>query len=100
MIQGDTWPHKIVIPFSTDKLKAMQVVYVQAGTILYRKTLADSVLSGNKVQLTLSQRETLELSPKKDLEIQARFLTNDNVALNTEVFLVTVDPSYIREVLE
>lgn len=99
MRQGTTWPHKFKIPFSTSMLKSVQVVYAQGSNILFRKTIGDCILSGREVQLSLSQKETLKLDPKKELQLQLRLLTTDDVAFASNIFITGVEPSLDGEVL-
>ena len=60
MIIGSTPTHSFGIPFSTNLINELVITYSQDGKAVLTKTLADCVVSENKIELTLTQEETLK----------------------------------------
>lgn len=60
MIIGSTPTHSFGIPFSTNLINELVITYSQNEGKVLEKTLADCVVSESKIELTLTQEETLK----------------------------------------
>ena len=97
--EGTTPTHTFVLPFSTDVLKCVRIVYAQCNEVLFVRTNGDVTLEGNIVKTTLTQEETFMFDRTKLVEIQIRALTYDDDALASEPILVSVAKCLEKEVL-
>ena len=74
MIRGTTPLHIFRLPFSTENIEKLRVIYSQNNKPVVRKELRDCTLEGNTIKLKLTQEDTLELDSKFPVEIQVRVL--------------------------
>lgn len=78
MIRGTTPTHVFTVPFDTSVISKIKVIYSQKDSILVTKTEADCTISGNKIKVTLTRKETLSFDAKKPAEVQLEIFTIDN----------------------
>jgi len=74
MIRGTTPLHVFKLPFSTENIEKVRVIYSQNNKPVVKKELCDCTLEGNTIKLKLTQEDTLELDCKFPVEIQVRVL--------------------------
>lgn len=97
--QGTTPTHTFTVPFDTSTLKAVRIVYAQCDKVLFVRTGDDIKMGQNTIITTLTQEETLEIDPKKVVQIQVRVLTNSDDSLASDVMLVSAAKCLEQEVL-
>lgn len=99
MKRGTTPTHTFTLPFETDMIQKLHILYAQDEQVKIRKTEADCTKEGNAISLTLTQEDTLLLECKKTVEIQVRVLTLGGEALNSDIIRVPVERCLESEVL-
>lgn len=100
MIRGTTPKHKFVLPFTVDNVATARVVYSQSRTVIFVKTGDDLILSGNQIEIHLTQADTLSFRPRETVEIQVRILTPNGDALASGIHTTTVECCLENEVME
>ena len=86
IIRGTTPTLSFELPFAVSGLAEMYITISQKyENILINKTLNDCTASGNTVDVTLSQSDTLKLIPDKPCFIQVRTLDAGGVAKASEM---------------
>lgn len=91
MFRGTTPTHIFTLPFDTNTLKEVHIIYAQGDIPVITKTISDCTLDGKTITVKLSQEETFKLDCKKYVQIQIRVLTNSGEVLNSEVNVVRVE---------
>lgn len=89
-IQGTTPTVVMHLPFDVSTIVNLEIYFGQNGETLFTKGYNDCELSGNLLQVTLKQRDTLRLDEEEKLEIQARFRFNDDTVEATTIGKVRV----------
>ncbi len=64
---------------------------VKQRNVIIEKTLDDMTIADDKIEVTLSQKETLQFGAGLNAEIQLRCLSKSDVAYASEVLTVPVD---------
>lgn len=90
-IQGTTPTVVMHLPFDVSTIVNLEIYFGQNGERLFTKGYNDCELSGNLLQVTLKQRDTLRLDEEEKLEIQARFRFADDAVEATTKAKVKVD---------
>lgn len=92
--------HIFNIPFETDLIEKMRIVYAQSEEIILTKELSDCVLSDKSVSVTLTQEETYLFDNKKHaVEIQLHILTTGGDSVVSNIIRVLVEKCLDTEVL-
>jgi hypothetical protein len=99
MRQGTTPKHTFTLPFDTEDVAKVRVLYAQNDKLKIVKTEADAEMDGNAVSVTLTQEETFLLNPAFDTEIQIRVLTHNGEALGSDPITVDTEKCLHDEVL-
>lgn len=99
MIRGTTPLHVFTLPFSTDLIKNLRVIYSQNDEPILKKELDDCKLNGNTVEVKLSQVDTFTFNSDYPVEIQVRVLTKTGDALASLPQRVGLDRCLENEVL-
>lgn len=99
MIQGTTPTHVFTLPFSTESVKEIKILYAQDNSIVLVKTAADCTMENDTATVKLTQEETLLFENKKLVQIQVRVLTFAGDALTSNIEHVSVDKCLDNEVL-
>ena len=81
MIIGTTPTHTFNVPFETDSIKSIRVVYAQNDEAILVKKTKDCVLDGKVVSVTLTQEDTFLFDHKSPVEIQLRVVPKSGGAL-------------------
>lgn len=99
MRRGTTPTHTFTLPFDTDTLSKVRVIYAQDDIpVLVRD---DAELDGNNVVVKLTQEETLKFNEQKNVEIQLRALTADGEdAIASDIMRASVKRLLENEVFE
>lgn len=87
------------LPFSTDLVRKVRVIFAQRDGIKIRKTEKDAVMEGNIVKVRLTQEDTFRLNEKLPVEHQVRVMTKDGDVFKSHVETFTVDKCLDMEVL-
>lgn len=99
MKQGTTPTHTFTLPFETDVVAKVRVLYAQNGKLKIVKTETDATKEGNTISVKLTQEETFRLHHSFPTEIQIRVLTLSKEAFVSDVFSVPTDQCFSYEVL-
>lgn len=99
MVQGTTPKHTFILPFSSDAIRILEIVYQQNGQEVLRKTESDCILKENEVSLKLTQEETFLFNAAVVVDIQIRVKTFDGEVLASRIAQVSVDRCLSSEVL-
>lgn len=85
MIPGSTPTHIFTIPFDTELLKGIRIIYSQNDEILVIKTTEDCTTNGNVITTKLTQEDTLKFKRGVGAEVQIRLLTADGTCITSVV---------------
>lgn len=99
MRRGTTPTHFFTLPFETDNLSKIRIVYSQNANPIVVKETEDCVMEGNTVTLTLKQEDTLLFDATKFVNIQVRVLTKGNDSLVSNIVSKAVGECLDNEVL-
>lgn len=89
-VRGTTPTIIFRLPFQTDTIRKLEIYFGQPE-LLFTKTEEDCTFDENKVQVTLSQAETLDLNENLMLKIQLRFVFNNGSVGATKVISSEVE---------
>lgn len=90
MIKGTTPTHTFRLPFDTSIIKEVMVIYAQNEMEVFHKDKYECEFSGKKIIVKLSQEETLLFNHRQNVQIQVRVLTNDDVAVASQIKEITI----------
>lgn len=99
MIRGTTPTHTFKLPFDTSIVKEVMVIYAQNEKEVFHKDTFDCELNGKEIIVTLSQEDTLKFNHRQNVQIQVRVLTDDDVALASQIKEITIQNCLNSEVL-
>ena len=91
MIRGTTPTLKFNLPFAASLVEACYVTLSQSGRVVVEKTTEDCIASGNAILCKLTQRETLWLSHKKNVDIQLRVKTKNGDVYTSDIYTQPVE---------
>ena len=103
MIKGTTPTLHFVLPIETATLKSAEVMvqYVDnCKEITIIKTLDECDVGDHTISARLTQEETLQLPAPTTVTVQLRVLTEEDVALATEIQKVSVKRLLKEDVIE
>ena len=97
MYRGTTPTLTFKANFDLDTITNLTIIFKQGGEIKLKKYLQDcQVDTKNKnISVTLSETETIEFIPNKDLHIQMRIRFEDGTVISSKVMT-----NYIDDILE
>lgn len=99
MIRGTTPTHTFTLPFDTNLVKCVKVIYAQNDRVILTKKTDDCILSENKVKVKLTQEDTFAFDCKYTVQIQIRALALDGDSLISDIYTVSVGKCLDDEVL-
>lgn len=99
MIRGTTPTHTFNIPFDTNLLSEVRVIYAQSDKVLFTKNNDDCTMNGNSISVTLTQHDTFKFDASKEVQIQLRVLTAAGEVLSSGVEIVGIAKCLDDEVL-
>ena len=103
MIQGTTPTLHFNLPFQASLIKSAEITLQYTDSfknVLIVKKLADCELGETSIATKLTQEETLQLPAPATARVQLRILTNDDVALATEYYKISVKKLLKKDVIE
>lgn len=99
MIRGTTPTHSFELPFDTEIIDKVKIVYAQDDIVIFEKKKEACACDGNLIEVCLSQEETLRFDCKKNVQIQIEVKTKDGKVLKSEIISVFVGKCLDDEVL-
>ena len=84
VIRGSTPTHDIELPFPSDCVGDIRITYGQKNKPVFTKTMPDCIFSNNYVSVVLSQEETFQFVPLKNVEIEIRVNFKNGAVTQTE----------------
>lgn len=100
MIQGSTPLHTFVLPFKTEMIQAVRIIYEQKNKVVLSKETKDVSMDENTIALRLSQEETLLFDSSVMARIQLHILTTGGDALPSKPKTVPVYVLLDRRIIE
>ena len=105
MYRVTTPTHTFTLPIQTSTCKEIQVTYRQGDYSLikhYRDEVLPEgmILDGKNVSVHLTQQETKQFCRKSQASVQVRVLTNDDNALASQKFKITINDVLSEDILE
>lgn len=97
MIRATTPIQRFTLPFETEMITDVEVVYGQNGKEKFRKGLDAVGLEGNVLSVKLSEDETFSFKPNAEGQVQL-FITTDGYTIATQIIDFVVDPTLKTEV--
>jgi hypothetical protein len=99
MRRGTTPTHTMTLPFNTDTIDKIRILYSQKDELILTKNTEDCTISGNIVTVSLTQEDTLLFKNDIIIEIQVRILFKDGTAAASDIFKTKADKLLEDEVL-
>lgn len=99
MRQGTTPTHTFTLPFDTNIVSKVRVIYAQGEIVKVVKRENEVQMEGNTITVTLTQADTLRLNHRLRTEIQIRVLTHSEDAFASDIIEVRTDRCLTEEVL-
>lgn len=99
MRQGTTPKHTFTLPFETNLVEKVRVVYAQKDVVKIVKTEADAEMAGNTISVKLTQEDTFKLNNNLKTYVQVRVVTHDGNAFASDIITLPVDICLDGEVL-
>lgn len=99
MIRGTTPTHIFSIPFETELIKDVRVIYAQNSEIVIEKTIKSCRLNDHELIVSLSQDETLKFNHTRPVEIQLKINMVDTSVVASNIMLVDVGKVLSDEVM-
>ena len=87
------------LPFSTELVEKIRVVFSQRDGIKIKKTEEDAEMEGNTVKVRLTQEDTFRLNPMLPVQHQIRVRTTGGDVFKSKVHTFTVNECLDSEVL-
>lgn len=100
MIRGTTPTHFFNLPFDTEIIDKVKVIYAQNDNVMLTKEKESCACEGNVIKVRLSQEDTFKFDCKKLVQIQLRILTNGGDVLASTIQLVEVEKCLESEIIE
>lgn len=96
MRSGTTPKLEITLDIPLSTIKEIWITFAtKTGTELLTKTKSDCTIDTDKITVSLTQAETLQLNPSSAVNskvlIQVRVLTNDNQAFASSIKEITIE---------
>lgn len=91
--------HTLTLPFDTNTIKSLMVIYAQDGIEVFHKSKEDCTLDGNTISVTLTQEETKSFNHKLDVQVQLRVVTYNGASMVSEIKTATVKTVLNDEVM-
>lgn len=91
MIRGTTPTLEFEIPFETEIISEAFVTLSQKEKVVLDKHLSECMCEGNKLSVSLTQEETLQLDCRCVTEIQLRVRLKDGNALASQIIPVITE---------
>jgi hypothetical protein len=99
MRQGTTPKHTFTLPFDTNIVEKVRVVYAQRDCVKIVKEGSDVEMDGNTVSVKLTQEDTLQLNSSLKTYVQVRVVTHDGNAFTSDTITLNTAMCLDREVL-
>ena len=91
MYRGTTPTFTFRLPFACEQITVLNLCFAQQGQVVLEKELPDCTAEGNRVQVTLTEEETLLFDDKKGMvEMQLR-VGCGNTRLASNIMRVSVE---------
>lgn len=91
MYRGTTPTLTLNLPFAVGLIDEVSLGFAQEGKLVLEKTKEDCSLIGQKIEITLTQEDTLHFDSAKPLEFQVRILDKTGQALASKIYSLKVD---------
>lgn len=86
MRRGTTFDLEIELEnVDLEHVAQLYIDFACLGSVVIHKTISDVEIDGHTVKVHLSQTDTLKLTPRTKVAIQARILTTDGEAVATDI---------------
>lgn len=94
MYRGTTPSLTFKLDIDVNRITNLSIVFSQGGKILYTKMMEDCqiISENNSILVTLTQEETLELEPNRDMHVQLKLqLDNEKVSVSRYINIYVDD---------
>lgn len=85
-MRGTTPTHVFTLPFDTEAVKTVKVIYAYDGDVILEKETQDCIMESNTVSLNLTQEETILFENNQLIQVQLRVLLQDGKALRSVIY--------------
>ena len=90
MRRGTTPTHIYKLPFDVSLVEEIRITYAQNNKTVLTKTMADCMLDGEYILLTLTQEETLKFNDYNPVQAQIRIQTTSGNVIASKIMAVKV----------
>lgn len=91
MRRGTTPTHTFTPDIDLTGVAVLYVTYKQDSRTIVEKNINDVTIAENKIQVTLTQAETLSFSEARPVEIQIRLKFSDGAAMASNIIRAPAD---------
>ncbi len=99
MIRGTTPTHTFTFSVDPSEIKEFVITYVQNDKIVLEKRMSDCTINDGKIEVMLTQEETLLFEHGVMVEMQAKALLNSGLTVASNILGTTVSRVLNEEVL-
>ena len=96
---GSTPTHVFTLPFNTDVVDVVQIIYKQGTDILLELDESDCEMTGNTISTVLTQEDTFLFTGGGIVDIQLRVKTTDGTVLASNIMRVSAEQCLSDEVI-
>lgn len=96
---GTTPTHTFTLPFGKEMLSEVRITYIQNKKKIITKEIDDLEIDGNDISLTLTQEETFLFEEGRNVSIQLKIKTTDELVFNSDIIEMRINKSLDNEVI-
>jgi hypothetical protein len=96
---GTTPTHTFTLPFEKEILSEVRITYIQNKKKIITKEIDDLEIDGNDISLTLTQEETFLFEEGRNVSIQLKIKTTDELVFNSDIIEMRINKSLDNEVI-
>lgn len=89
--KGSTPKHSFSIPFDTNAVTGIIIIYAQNDEEVFRKTTADCTITDHDVSVSLTQSETLSLNAGVPVEVQLVVFASGDAMVSNKIEMTVAD---------
>lgn len=89
--RGSTPTHSFSIPFDTNAIDGVIIIYAQNGAEVFRKTTADCTITNHDISVTLSQNDSLRLKADAPVKVQLVVYSGGKAFTSNKIEMVVDD---------
>lgn len=97
--RGTTPTHTFTLPFGREVVSDLRITYAQNKKDIITKRMEDIKFTDNEISIIFTQEETYQFEAGKEVQVQIKIKTVDDIVLNSDIMIMRVDASLDNEVI-